>query len=747
MCRDGYRPDMLDIPYSLSLFATPWRSAGTGMLVAFIVVLAVAWQRWLRPGAVTAPGRGPSDLYTRRAAFAPGRLRLRTAAVRLLILGTVALGFVYLAWRFTSSINWDHWPIALALIAAETYSYIGACLFGVTMWRERHRGEQLPPPPDATADIFITCYNEPVEIVRQTVRAAVAVAHPHSTYVLDDGMAAEMRAMAEAEGVGYIVRSDDWLGQRRHAKAGNLNNALLSTRGDFILVLDADQVPAPDVLDRTLGYFRDPRMAFVQTPQPFYNLPHGDPFGSAAPLFYGPIQQGKDGWNAAFFCGSNAVLRREALMQLGVTQYVVEVGARVGAALATADRMLRHAERLVNGDAHLEGSLRTLHQAVREGRAALKRGDPIQEVTWTFQRRAEQVSRQLVEADLAGIRAEVATLDPSPWADPDAGGGAATPLGDEQALLALTSREASPLAAIQAVRELLLAVDVDRADEAQPIMPLSTISVTEDMATAMRLHALGWRSAFHEESVVAGLAPEDMRSSLQQRLRWAQGTLQVMLRENPLFVRGLSLPQRCMYLATMWSYLSGFTTVAYLAAPVLSLLCGWLPIRAYAADFFWHALPYLAVNQLLFVVVGWKIKTWRGQQYSLALFPLWITSVVTSVQNVYFGRPLGFVVTPKTRQANGAFVARLTLVRYQVLAMGVLVVAAIWGLARLALGLADDGVAITVNVVWIVYDLVMLSVVLDAAAYQAPREKPAAFAADEQSTAALAHGRATASAR
>ena len=66
----------------------------------------------------------------------------------------------------------------------------------------------------------------------------------------------------------------------------------------------------------------------MQTPQWFSNVTDSDPLGSQAPLFYGPIQQGKDGWNAAFFCGSNAVLRREALMQLGIVGYVREQGRR-----------------------------------------------------------------------------------------------------------------------------------------------------------------------------------------------------------------------------------------------------------------------------------------------------------------------------------------------------------------------------------------------------------------------------------
>ena len=73
------------------------------------------------------------------------------------------------------------------------------------------------------------------------------------------------------------------------------------------------------------------------------------------------------------------------------------------------------------------------------------------------------------------------------------------------------------------------------------MMPMATISVTEDMATCMRLHALGWRSVYHHEVLAHGLAPEDLGTMLQQRLRWAQGTLQVMLKENPLVQKGLSI--------------------------------------------------------------------------------------------------------------------------------------------------------------------------------------------------------------
>jgi cellulose synthase (UDP-forming) len=245
-------------------------------------------------------------------------------------------------------------------------------------------------------------------------------------------------------------------------------------------------------------------------------------------------------------------------------------------------------------------------------------------------------------------------------------------------------------------------------------MPMSTVSVTEDMATAMRLHAAGWQTVYHHEILARGLAPDDLRTMLQQRLRWAQGTLQVMLRENPLRYPGLSPAQRLMYFATMWSYLSGFAAVVYIAAPVLYLCVGTQPVRSFGGAFFAHLIPFLVANQLLFLLVGRGIKTWRGQQYSLALFPLWIRACTTAISNVYFGRSLGFVVTPKTRQEGGP---AWNLIRPQLAAIGVLVAAAVVGVVRLASGRAPAW-GVGVNLVWIAYDVLALSVVVQAARYR-----------------------------
>jgi len=273
----------------------------------------------------------------------------RLVVIRIIAILSVALGVNYILWRWLDSVNWAAWWIAVPLVIAETYSLIDTALFAMTMWRAKAR----PAPrsaPMGTVDVFVTTYNESPELVRATARAAKRIDYPHETWILDDGARPEMAEVARQEGVGYIVRSTDWDGKPRHAKAGNLNNALFQTEGEFLLILDADQVPDPQILDRTLGYFADdPTVALVQTPQWFVNVDEADPLGSQAPLFYGPIQQGKDGWNAAFFCGSNAVLRRDALMQLGIVGYVRDVEDSTATTLRVAERLLAKEARRYTG--------------------------------------------------------------------------------------------------------------------------------------------------------------------------------------------------------------------------------------------------------------------------------------------------------------------------------------------------------------------------------------------------------------
>ncbi|NQX03390.1 glycosyltransferase [Rathayibacter sp. VKM Ac-2856] len=647
--------------------------------------------------------------------------------LRVIVVLTVLLGVNYVAWRWLFSLNWDAWWIAVPLVLAETYSLIDVCLFGMTMWRAKGRPAPPPPAADATVDVFITTYNEPIELVMATALAAQAIRFPHETWVLDDGDRAEMRAAAEEAGLGCITRSSDWKDRPRHAKAGNLNNALELTTGEFVLILDADQIPRPEILDHTLGYFRDEKVALVQTPQVFSNVATGDPLGSQAPLFYGPIQQGKDGWNAAFFCGSNAVLRREALMQLGIVGYVRELDRRIGTALRTASRVVAKARsHPAAADPAVKAALDEVSGAIGEARAAVAGGAPIGTVTYELHRRVDAASYSLVASDVAGLESDLAEIRALTRSE---GGASSDVVVDLDAIVStLADRELSPLNALESVQAVLQSITVDRPGEAQPIMPLATISVTEDMATCMRLHGLGWRTVYHHELLADGLAPEDVGTMLTQRLRWAQGTMQVFLRENPLLQRALSIPQRLMYFATMWSYLSGYAAVVYFAAPIVFLVLGILPVDSLAADFFVRFIPFMIINQLLFLVAAKGTPTWRGQQYSLALFPVWIEACSTAVNNVLLRIPLGFAVTPKTRQESTAIPWRL--IRVQLVVMILLVVAVVVGVIHLVV----DGAQLIgtgVNIAWAVFDLVVLSVLFRAVAFRGFDAAPSPVAQKE----------------
>jgi cellulose synthase (UDP-forming) len=235
----------------------------------------------------------------------------------------------YVWWRLTQSLSFDTLPEALVgylLVGAEMYTWL-ILLFGYiqTVWPLQRR--ITPLPPDArewpSVDVYIPTYNEGLDVVRPTVHAACGIDWPPeklNIYLLDDGRREEMREFAALAGVHYLTRPDN-----RHAKAGNINHALGKTHGEFVAIFDCDHIPVRSFLQTTMGAFlKDPRCSLVQTPHHFFS---DDPFErnlatrGAVPnegrLFYGVVQDGNDFWNASFFCGSCAVLRRAALDDVG----------------------------------------------------------------------------------------------------------------------------------------------------------------------------------------------------------------------------------------------------------------------------------------------------------------------------------------------------------------------------------------------------------------------------------------------
>ena len=239
-------------------------------------------------------------------------------AQQALVAAFVIIGIWYLAWR-PGTFNPDAMLFSAIVYGAEVFGFGCALLYLVMCWRLERRAP-LPVPADARVAVFVPTINESVDIVRRTVMAAQRMKHAHEVWLLDDGNRLEMQVLADELGCRYLARTEN-----SNAKAGNLNNALAHTDAGFIAIFDADHAPAPSFLEETLGFFSDERVAFVQTPQDFYNL---DSFQhrldrrdslvwSEQTLFFRVIQAGKDRLNSAFFCGSCAVIRRKALDDIG----------------------------------------------------------------------------------------------------------------------------------------------------------------------------------------------------------------------------------------------------------------------------------------------------------------------------------------------------------------------------------------------------------------------------------------------
>lgn len=239
----------------------------------------------------------------------------------------IATGCVYIVWRAAFTVP-THSPVALVvglvLLVTEAVGFAQAVLFNVTMWAlpkdsTVHR-QVLGRTP--RVDVLVVTYNEPVGVLRHTLAACSRLAYPRdrlSIYVCDDGSRPEVRRLAAEFGATWLTRED-----HRFAKAGNLNHALRHSSGEFVVVLDADMAPRSTFLDATLGHFRDEDVAFVQTPQAFYNEDpfqrntfSGDHLPNEQDFFMRVLEPGKSRFNAAVFIGSNAVFRRSALDAIG----------------------------------------------------------------------------------------------------------------------------------------------------------------------------------------------------------------------------------------------------------------------------------------------------------------------------------------------------------------------------------------------------------------------------------------------
>lgn len=579
--------------------------------------------------------------------------RAREALWQLLATMNLVFGAWYLSWRWQHSLNFDALWFAIPLVVAETGSFIGLLLFTFNLWRQEDTPRQPAPArlseiasvPDVddrpiSVDIFFPTYSEDPELVRLSIRDAKRIRYPHPIdiriHVLDDGKRDAMRQVAEEEGVGYLTRSTN-VG----FKAGNMRNGLEQTSGDFIVICDADTRPFPTLLEQTLGYFRDHDVAWVQTPQWFFDTPEGarlprvlgarlgrpgrwagravealigpvtvgaDPFDNDAQMFYDVILRRRNWANASFCCGAGSVHRREATMEVALKEYAEAVTAPV--------------EKLARGIADPE-----------------------------LRRDFEDAMRRQVAGET----------------------------------------ELTPY----------------------------KFHVSEDIYTSMVLHGdatRSWKSVYHPWVQSKMLSPQDLQTWIIQRFKYAGGTLDIMLHDNPVLRSGMTLAQKLMYGASMWSYLGGLWNVVFLAAPIIYLWTGIAPVSTYGYAFMLHILPFLIMNELAFLAGTWGISNARGKASYLAFFPLNLQAIWTVLR----GEQIKFPITSKDRQ-TGNFAP---LVQPQMLVILLTLAGLVVYTSALVQGRAGNLEGLIVNTFWGLNNVLAMSRMVRAAYWQ-PAEVPA----------------------
>jgi len=502
------------------------------------------------------------------------------------------IGAWYIHWRWTDSLNFDAIWFAYPLVIAESLAYIGLMFFTFNLWKTKDivAGKapyKLSEVVDEKAaferaikvDVFFPTYDEEPELVKLSIQDALKIEYPHDIsiqiHLLDDGNRLSMKALAEIMGVNYISRNNN-IG----FKAGNLRNAMEKTTGDFIVICDADTRPFPTILSRTLGYFTDPNVAWVQTPQWFFDLPKGetltvswqkkygfvgewlaksvqrlvgkiqvggDPFVNNPQMFYDIIQRRRNWANASFCCGAGSIHRRDAVMQ---------------SALIAFGNEIEKAE---------EDKIAEIKNFTKE--------------------------QSIDESVVDNIRKKV-----------------------------VEETELTPY----------------------------KFHVSEDIYTSMVLHGdktKKWKSVLHPEVESKMLSPQDLQTWLVQRFKYAGGTIDIAINDNPLFKKGMSFSQKMMYATTMWSYFGALWNIVFILAPIIYLFSGIAPVSAYSGDFYKHILPFLILNELAFMIGTWGIPGYQAKASFISFFSVNLKAIFTVLK----GEKITFPTTPKERQ-EGNFV-------------------------------------------------------------------------------------------
>ncbi|MDD5794861.1 glycosyltransferase [Clostridium sp. HCP1S3_A12] len=268
---------------------------------------------------------------------------------KIMIFGMVITSISYLIWRIFFTIpfgyGWLSLVFAFFLLTVEILGMIEKIIHFHNMYSIEYPQRPIVSEKDFPhVDVFITTYNEPTYLLYKTINGCKSMDYCDKSkvhiYLCDDSARPEVRKLAKDMGINYLSRKD-----KNGAKAGNLNNALKNTSSPLIVTFDADMIPMHDFLIATVPYFiedlinaekikkekgakeskkRKNKIGFVQLPQNFYNydlfqynLFSEDRIPNEQDYFYRDIQVSKNKSNSVIYGGSNTVISREALEEIG----------------------------------------------------------------------------------------------------------------------------------------------------------------------------------------------------------------------------------------------------------------------------------------------------------------------------------------------------------------------------------------------------------------------------------------------
>ncbi|HBZ57633.1 MAG TPA: UDP-forming cellulose synthase catalytic subunit [Sutterella sp.] len=237
-------------------------------------------------------------------------------------------------------------------------------------------------------------------------------------------------------------------------------------------------------------------------------------------------------------------------------------------------------------------------------------------------------------------------------------------------------------------------------------------TVTEDAHTSLRLNRKGWSSAFLGMPLAAGLSTETLSAHIGQRIRWARGMVQIFRLDNPLRGKGLSIGQRLCFLNAMIHFLHGLPRIIFLLAPVPYMLFGEYVIYASAAAIFVFVLPHMVHSLMTTQIIQ------KGYRYPF------LSSVYEAVLSWYILLPttVALIMPHKGKfnvTAKGGMIAREFLdwsVTKPYLVLIVLLVGSLFvGTIRMLMYPYPEYGAILVNVLWILYNLIVLGATMAVA--------------------------------